>query len=112
MTHDKARKADTRQRMAATGEPYSVARHAVQDEHETPEDAVATPRDDDWNESVADEAGIGVDEFRAQEQADQARRLADRARDLAEQARERAERAEEAATAADEAADLTQKRPN
>src|SRR2546430_13945366 len=29
MTQDKARKAATRQRMAETGEPYSVARHAV-----------------------------------------------------------------------------------
>ena len=28
MTQDKARKAATRQRMAATGEPYSEARHA------------------------------------------------------------------------------------
>jgi hypothetical protein len=32
MTQDKARKAATRQRMAETGEPYSVARHAVEDE--------------------------------------------------------------------------------
>ncbi len=34
MTQDKARKAATRQRMAETGEPYSVARHAVGREHE------------------------------------------------------------------------------
>ena len=34
MTADKARKSATRQRMAETGEPYSVARHAVQDEHD------------------------------------------------------------------------------
>ena len=32
MTQDKARKAATRQRMAETGEPYSVARHAVETE--------------------------------------------------------------------------------
>jgi len=30
MTQDKARKTATRQRMAATGEPYSEARHAVE----------------------------------------------------------------------------------
>jgi hypothetical protein len=34
MTQDKARKATIRQRMAETGEPYSVARHAVGREHE------------------------------------------------------------------------------
>ena len=33
MTQDKARKTATRQRMAQTGEPYSVARHAVESEH-------------------------------------------------------------------------------
>ena len=33
MTQDKARKIATRQRMAETGEPYSVARHAVESEH-------------------------------------------------------------------------------
>ena len=32
MTEDKARKTATRQRMAETGEPYSVARHAVERE--------------------------------------------------------------------------------
>ena len=34
MTQDKARKIAARQRMAETGEPYSVARHAVEREHE------------------------------------------------------------------------------
>ena len=34
MTADKARKSATRQRMAETGEPYSVARHAVHDDHD------------------------------------------------------------------------------
>ena len=33
MTQDKARKTATRQRMAETGEPYSVARHAVESEY-------------------------------------------------------------------------------
>ena len=32
MTQDKAKKTATRQRMAETGEPYSVARHAVENE--------------------------------------------------------------------------------
>src|SRR5580704_17672523 len=34
MTEDKARKIATRQRMAETGEPYSVARRAVADDHD------------------------------------------------------------------------------
>ena len=34
MTQNKAQKAAVRQRMAATGEPYSVARHAVDQERE------------------------------------------------------------------------------
>ena len=42
MTADKARKIATRQRMAETGEPYSVARHAVQDERDTEDDLRAT----------------------------------------------------------------------
>src|SRR5580693_3647477 len=48
MTQDKARKAAARQRMAETGEPYSVARHAVHDEHVAPEDVRDEPdeRDD------------------------------------------------------------------
>ena len=39
MTEDKARKIATRQRMAETGEPYSVARHAVEREHSEAEAA-------------------------------------------------------------------------
>src|ERR1700733_1316229 len=97
MTADKARKVATRQRMAETGEPYSVARHIVQDERDASDDmANAGPAVD---ESYSDA------ELLAQQQADEARRLADRARHLAEQARERAERLEEAADQAEEAAD-------
>ena len=33
MTQNKAQKAATRQRMAEIGEPYNVARHAVEREH-------------------------------------------------------------------------------
>ena len=46
MTQDKARKAATRRRMAETGEPYSVARHAVEREHEgaTAEDPLSADR--------------------------------------------------------------------
>ena len=68
MTQDKARKTVTRQRMAETGEPYSVARHAVENEHAEEEaaapDSVAPDLDDgDW-----DEAGLS-----AQERLDRAR---------------------------------------
>ncbi|MGN6175749.1 MAG: hypothetical protein ACTHPS_22785, partial [Streptosporangiaceae bacterium] len=91
MTQDKARKAATRQRMAETGEPYSVARRAVEREHEgaAAEDPLsagrgAPARDDRWYASEAEEAGITVAEFRVQHLAD-----------LADQARERAEEAEE-----------------
>lgn len=87
MTQDKARKAATRQRMAETGEPYSVARHAVEREHEgaAAEDPLsvdrgAPPRDDRWYASEAEEAGITVAEFRVQHLAD----LADKARERAE----------------------------
>ena len=34
MTENKAQKSAIRQRMAATGEPYSVARHEVEREHD------------------------------------------------------------------------------
>ena len=44
MTQDKARKAAARQRMAETGEPYSVARRAVQDEHDAPRRRPTTAR--------------------------------------------------------------------
>src|SRR5438105_9248469 len=73
MTQDKARKAATRQRMAKTGEPYSVARHAVERDHEgaTAGDPPSAnrgtpPGDDRWYASEAEEAGITVDEFRVQ----------------------------------------------
>ena len=59
MTEDKARKIATRQRMAETGEPYSVARHAVEREHSGPE------------------AAEGGARFGARERADEARQLAD-----------------------------------
>jgi hypothetical protein len=92
MTEDKARKIAARQRMAQTGEPYSVARHAVEDEHASSADPL---------DGMAEDAGAAEAQTRPQEQAEQARRLA-------EQARIRAERAEEAADQAEEAADLTQ----
>ena len=51
MTQDRARKIATRQRMAETGEPYSVARHAVEREHSrrtatAAPDSVAPDQDD------------------------------------------------------------------
>ena len=56
MTQDKARKAAARQRMAETGEPYSVARRAVQDDYDATSDDHDASSDDpraDWNEGMA-----------------------------------------------------------
>lgn len=107
MAQDKARKAATRQRMAATGEPYSVARHAVEREHEGAAAEVpvsagrgAPPRDDRWYASEAEQAGMTVAEFRMWHLAD----LADKARKRAEEA---VSMAYEAARLAQEAADMT-----
>ncbi|HJZ27128.1 MAG TPA: hypothetical protein VJ370_12710, partial [Streptosporangiaceae bacterium] len=116
MTEDKARKIATRQRMAETGEPYSVARRAVEHEYDAAEDLRDDSLAEDTGAHDAGDAG-GRDagdadgreaEARAQEHAVQARELAEHARHLAEQARERAERTEEDADRAEEAADLTQ----
>jgi hypothetical protein len=131
MTQDKARKIAIRQRMAATGEPYSVSRHAVDDEDDRlePGDAIeeraaqaspnsaeplgettpttlSYPSDDDRDAGVPEDTGPS--EVRAYEWAAEVRRLAEYARDRAEQARMLAERADESASAAEEAADLTQ----
>jgi len=110
MTQDKARKAAIRQRMAETGEPYSVARHAVGREHEgaAAEDRPganrgAPPRDDRWYASEAEDAGLTVAEFRVQHLAD----LADKARERAEEAEETVSVAREATELAQEAADMT-----
>ena len=120
MTQDKARKTATRQRMAATGEPYCEARRAAEAEADPGGDglggATATPptlREEDWYARMAEESGLSVAEVRAQEIAAQARvqaaeasERAEQAQDLAERARERCEQAEEAAMMAHEAADL------
>jgi hypothetical protein len=133
MTVDKARKSAIRQRMARTGEPYSVARHAVGDEQEAadcqpapgntrdegvpePPRSAAAVRPDPGGPATPDPvdsdsgAAYGPDPAadRVQAQVEQARRLAGHARELAEHARMRAERADEAATAAEEAADLAE----
>jgi hypothetical protein len=110
MTQDRARKAATRQRMAQTGEPYSVARHAVERAHEgaAAEDPLsagrgAPPRDDRWYASEAEKAGVTVAELRVQHLAD----LADQARERAEEAEETVSVAREAAELAQQAADMT-----
>ena len=110
MTQDKARKAAIRQRMAETGEPYSVARHVVEREHEgaAAEDPLsagrgAPPRDDAWYAREAEETGIPVAELRVMDLAD----LADRARERAEEAEETLGVAREAAELAQQAADMT-----
>jgi hypothetical protein len=101
MTQDKARKIAIRQRMAETGEPYSVARHAVEDEHVS----LADPSSADSLEGVTGDAADAEAEAFPQERA---WRLAEQARYLAEQARIRAEHAGEVADRTEEAADLTQ----
>jgi chromosome segregation ATPase len=119
MTQDKAQKTAARQRMAQTGEPYSVARRETEREHaasattDPDSGAAATPRDDNWYASVAAAAGISVGMFKAQEQAanasrllDQARIRADQAQERADSEQERAEQLEEAASMLQEAADL------
>ena len=102
MTQNKAQKTAVRQRMAETGEPYSVARHMVEagqvpaEPPEPPETGrYATPRDDNWYARMAGEAGISVEEFRAQEEAARLADLAGDAQRRADEAQERADLARE-----------------
>lgn len=117
MTRNKAEKAAIRQRMAETGEPYSVARRVVasgstdsaasaagDSDRKTGPHAI---RDDNWYASMAADAGISV-EFRAQVFAVDAQERADAAQERADQAQHRAEQAQEAADIAQEAADMAQ----
>ena len=115
MTQNKAQKTAVRQRMAETGEPYSVARHMVEagqvpaEPPEPPETGrYATPRDDNWYARMAGEAGISVEEFRAQEEAARLADLAGDAQRRADEAQERADLAQERAEQAEEVAELTQ----
>jgi hypothetical protein len=115
MTRNKAQKTATRQRMAETGEPYSVARHMTGTDRvpaEPPEPPAtgpnATARDDRWYAQVAEEAGISVAEFKAQEEAARAAELAEEARERADAAQERADLAQERAEQVQEAAELAQ----
>ena len=62
MTQNKAQKTSIRQRMAETGEPYSVARHAVEREQEEAADGTEQRAAEEW------EAESGV-----RERADAAR---------------------------------------
>src|SRR5579859_4983580 len=76
MTEDKARKIATRQRMAETGEPYSVARRAVEDEHDAAEDlrdstaATATTTTTEEAEAEADAGTRQASDPRPHEDAD------------------------------------------
>src|ERR1700691_4560188 len=72
MTQDKARKIAARQRMSETGEPYSVARHAVQDEHDTTDDLHDDSVDEQGAGEAPDEAGTREAEALAREQGEQA----------------------------------------
>src|SRR5712664_497058 len=95
MTQDKAQKAAIRQRMTETGEPYSVARHAVEREREA-----------GGEDGFGAQGGAGQARERAeQERADLARERMERARQRAEQAQERADQAQEQAEQARERAE-------
>ena len=83
MTEDKARKTAARERMAQTGEPYSVARRAVENETRTPPDPLS---------GTAEDAGAGE---LPPPPSSASRSKAEQARSLAEQARHQAERAED-----------------
>ena len=132
MTSNKAQKTAARQRMAQTGEPYSVARRAVSagdpdpDEAPAPEAAGTEPSLPSPQEQYAEEAraaGVPAAEINAQfatfrqqeaaglhaqETAGLARRAAERAREQADWLEEAAERTEERANLAQESAELAQ----
>lgn len=112
MTENKALKAAIRQRMAETGEPYSVARHAVQAGQPAAPAYVSGPErdepvpDEDWDkryyvEGAATE-GMTVEAFKAMKAPDLARKRADEAQEQADQAHDRVG---EARDEADEARD-------
>src|SRR5262249_29165879 len=116
MTRNKAQKTAIRQRMAVTGEPYSVARRAApaRDAHQEGRDGAELPGEERYAQeaeaagSTAAEVEAQLAAFRVQEAADLAREAADRARDRADRAEEAAERAEERAGLAQEAAELAE----
>jgi hypothetical protein len=131
MTEDKARKAAIRERMAETGEPYSVARHAVENGEPAAGAPHAQVQDEQyWNEQYyADGAateGITVEEFKARhapdlgqepdldqelgpdQEPDLGQASADSAQKQADLAQEHADRAQEQADEAQEQADQVQ----
>src|SRR5450432_4247692 len=84
MTQDKARKIATRQRMAETGEPYSVARHAVEDAGGDEREAAESAAGD--HGAAGGGSGLG-----AADGGSGLRERAEQARQRAEEAQERAE---------------------
>ena len=125
MTSNKAQKTAARQRMAQTGEPYSVARRAVSagdpepDAAQGPGATGTEPRGPSPEEQYAQEAraaGVPAAEidaqlatFRRQEAAElHTQETADLARRAAERAREQADRLEEAAERSEERADMAE----
>jgi hypothetical protein len=100
MTSNKSQKSDIRQRMSQTGEPYSVARHAVLAGAAAPEQD-ASPADQYLRDAEA--AGVPADELVELRARFQAREFADQMRTAADVAREKADRAEAAADTAEEA---------
>src|SRR5262249_59350278 len=125
MTRNKAQKAATRQRMAETGEPYSVARKAAgagaedpgssetpadsgssgttakQDLHETPEEQRLRETPEEQYLREAGEAGVAAADLEMLRVVLQARGRAGQLRQAAQHARERAELAEEGAAQAE-----------
>src|SRR5215469_10067432 len=82
MTQDKARKSAIRRRMAETGEPYSVASHAVRDLHDETDPGMAAEAAMAADEQAA-EAAMAAVEQAAEERAERARRMAAEAREAA-----------------------------
>jgi len=122
MTTDKARKTAIRQRMAQTGEPYSVARHATAGPAaEALDPGFAGPAAGplssaglSWEDLSPEEryardaaaAGRAPDQVEAEMAAFRAQEHGDRAQEAARRAREQVSEAESAIDAADERADL------
>jgi hypothetical protein len=110
MTSDKARKTAVRQRMAETGEPYSVARRAAQSA-EAPPPGAAGPSAQDLSPDEryareAEAAGRTAAQVETETLVFRAQERADRMQAAAELAREHADAAEEDAAEAAEHAEL------
>src|ERR1700749_2576422 len=89
MTQDKARKTATRQRMAETGEPYSVARHAVENEADAESTVGGSPGEQGDSQEQAGQQRDSQEQA-GQQRDGETRSYAEQAQELAERARRRA----------------------